>query len=70
MQVLNDKDDALYAKLVRLAGGNSSIVMKVLSNPSRSRVSLTTVMQEIEALRDAPPHSPVTARASGAAVPR
>lgn len=51
MQVLNDKDDALYAKLVRLAGGDSGIVMRVLSNPSRDRVSLTTVIEEIETHR-------------------
>lgn len=52
MQVLNDKDDALYAKLVRLAGGDTDIVMRVLSKPTRQSVSLTTVIQEIEGLRD------------------
>lgn len=61
MQVLKDKDDALYAKLVRLAGGNTDIVMRVLSRPSRSRVSLTTVIQEIEALRDRSPSRPTEA---------
>lgn len=52
MQVLSDKDGALYTKLVRLAGGNSGIVMQVLSKPARYSVSLTTVIEEIERLRD------------------
>ena len=52
MQVLKDKDDALYTSLVRLAGGNADIVMQVLSKPSRRTVKLGTVIQEIEDLRD------------------
>jgi hypothetical protein len=51
MQVLKDKDDALYTSLVRLAGGNADIVMQVLSRPSRRTVNLGTVIQEIEDLR-------------------
>lgn len=52
MQVLKDKDDALYTSLVRLAGGNADIVMQVLSKPSRRTVNLGTVIREIEDLRD------------------
>ena len=52
MQVLKDKDDALYTRLVRLAGGDSAIVMDVLSRPERPSVSLATVIREIEDLRD------------------
>jgi hypothetical protein len=37
---------------VRLAGGNSQIVLKVLSNPHRSSVDLRTAIKEIEALRN------------------
>lgn len=54
MQLLTARDDALFTKLVRLAGGNADIVMQVLSRPSRPSVSLTQVMQEIETLRAAP----------------
>jgi hypothetical protein len=52
MRVLKDKDRVLYDKLVRLAGGNSEIVIKVLSNPHRSSVDLRTAIKEIEALRN------------------
>ena len=52
MRVLKDKDRVLYDKLVRLAGGNSEIVIKVLSNPHRSSVGLRTAIKEIEALRN------------------
>ena len=52
MRVLKDKDLVLYDKLVRLAGGNSQIVLKVLSNPHRSSVDLRTAIKEIEALRN------------------
>ncbi|SFH28412.1 hypothetical protein SAMN05216299_10550 [Nitrosospira sp. Nsp14] len=52
MRVLKDKDRVLYDKLVRLAGGNSQIVLKVLSNPHRSSVDLRTAIKEIEALRN------------------
>jgi hypothetical protein len=52
MRVLKDKDRVLYDKLVRLAGGNSDIVIKVLSNPHRSSVGLRTAIKEIEALRN------------------
>ncbi len=51
MQVLKAKDEALYAKLVRLAGGNTDIVMRVLSKPERDSVSLSQVVSEIETLR-------------------
>lgn len=54
MQLLTARDDALFTKLVRLAGGNADIVMQVLSKPSRPSVSLTQVMQEIETLRAVP----------------
>lgn len=52
MQVLKEKDRVLYDKLVRLAGGNSGIVIKVLSNPHRSSVDLKTAIKEIEELRN------------------
>ena len=51
MQVLSEQDAAMYSKLVRLAGGDTDIVMRVLA-PSRGTVSLSTVIQEIEELRD------------------
>jgi hypothetical protein len=57
MRVLKDKDRVLYDKLVRLAGGNSQIVLKVLSNPHRSSVDLRTAIKEIEALRNSQPTS-------------
>lgn len=52
MQVLTEKNRILYDKLVRLAGGNSEIVIKVLSNPRRSSVDLKTAIKEIEDLRN------------------
>jgi hypothetical protein len=54
MQLLTARDEALFTKLVRLAGGNTDIVMQVLSKPARTSVSLTQVVQEIETLRSAP----------------
>lgn len=48
MRLLKPKDEALYAKLVRLAGGDSRIVMAVLSKPSRPTIDLKTVIEEIE----------------------
>lgn len=54
MQLLTARDDALFTKLVRLAGGNTDIVMQVLSRPARPSVSLTQVVREIETLRAAP----------------
>lgn len=54
MQLLTARDEALFTKLVRLAGGNTDIVMQVLSRPARPSVSLTQVVQEIETLRSAP----------------
>ncbi len=51
MRVLKEKDRLVYDKLVRLAGGNSDIVIRVLSNPHRSSVDLKTAITEIEALR-------------------
>lgn len=71
MQVLKDRDDALYTRLVRLAGGDSAIVMDVLSRPERPSVSLATVIREIEDLRQrksgggsARPAKPATAAAA------
>lgn len=52
MRILKDKDRVLYDKLVRLAGGDSGIVISVLSNPHRSSVDLKTAITEIEALRN------------------
>jgi hypothetical protein len=52
MQVLKEKNRVLYDKLVRLADGNSEIVIKVLSNPRRSSVDLKTAIKEIEELRN------------------
>lgn len=51
MRVLKEKDRVVYDKLVRLAGGDSDIVIRVLSNPHRSSVDLKTAITEIEALR-------------------
>jgi hypothetical protein len=62
MQVLKNKDDALYTQLLRLAGGDTGIVMQVLSRPDRPSVSLGTVIDEIERLRDR--RSPVVAGAA------
>jgi hypothetical protein len=59
MRVLKEKDRILYDKLVRLAGGDSGIVIKVLSNPHRSSVDLKTAIREIEKLRNI--HKPATA---------
>ena len=52
MQVLKEKNRILYDKLVRLAGGDSEIVIKVLSNPYRTSVDLRTAIKEIEELRN------------------
>lgn len=54
MQLLTARDEALFTKLVRLAGGNTDIVLQVLSRPARPSVSLTQVVHEIETLRSAP----------------
>ena len=56
MRVLKEKDRILYDKLVRLAGGNSGIVIEVLSNPHRSSVDLRTAIREIEELRNRQSH--------------
>ena len=48
MEVLRDKDRELYDKLVRLAGGNSSIVLKCLSNRKRQYVTLRELIEEIK----------------------
>ena len=58
MQVLTEKNRILYDKLVRLAGGNSEIVIKVLSNPRRSSVDLKTAIKEIEELRNGQTRDP------------
>lgn len=58
MQVLTEKNRILYDKLVRLAGGNSEIVIKVLSNPRRSSVDLKTAIKEIEELRNGQKREP------------
>jgi len=47
MQVLREKDRELYDKLVRLAGGNSAIVIKCLSNRKRQYVTLRDLIEEI-----------------------
>lgn len=52
MQVLTEQDEALFSRLVRLAGGNSELVLGVLSKPDRRRMTLTNVMNEIEHLRE------------------
>jgi hypothetical protein len=48
MEVLREKDRELYDKLVRLAGGNSSIVIKCLSNRKRQYVTLRDLIEEIQ----------------------
>lgn len=48
MQVLREKDRELYGKLVRLAGGNSAIVLKCLSNRKRQYVTLRDLIEEIQ----------------------
>ena len=58
MQVLTEKNRILYDKLVRLAGGNSEIVIKVLSDPRRSSVDLKTAIKEIEELRNGQKRGP------------
>src|SRR5687768_3737169 len=58
MRFLSEKDRIIYDKLVRYAGGDGRIVVKVLSNPSRksadshpAAIDLKVVMKEIEKLR-------------------
>jgi hypothetical protein len=48
MEVLREKDRELYDKLVRLAGGNSAIVLKCLSNRKRQYVTLRDLIEEIQ----------------------
>jgi hypothetical protein len=64
VRVLKEKDRILYDKLVRLAGGDSGIVIKVLSNPHRSSVDLKTAIREIEELRNTRKHAPFWGLAS------
>lgn len=52
MQVLTTDDQALLSRLVRLAGGDSDLVVEVLSKPDRRSMTLTKVMEDIELLRD------------------
>jgi hypothetical protein len=52
MEVLREKDRELYDKLVRLAGGNSAIVLKCLSNRKRQYVTLRDLIEEIRDERD------------------
>jgi hypothetical protein len=52
MEVLREKDRELYDKLVRLAGGNSAIVIKFLSNRKRQYVTLRDLIEEIRDERD------------------
>lgn len=68
MRVLKEKDRILYDKLVRLAGGDSGIVIKVLSNPHRSSVDLKTAIKEIEALRNDQKREPAPSISHAAAV--
>lgn len=51
MRILKAKDEALYAKLVRLAGGDSGLVLDILSSKGRPSVDLTTVIAEIQKKR-------------------
>lgn len=52
MEVMNRKDEQLFVKLVRLAGGDTGIVMRALSSVPRrhgdSAVDLREVVTEIE----------------------
>lgn len=68
MRVLKEKDRVLYDKLVRLAGGDSGIVIKVLSNPHRSSVDLKTAIKEIEELRNGQKRVPAPSLPQAAAV--
>lgn len=64
MQILSDEAGVLYAKLVRLAGGDTGIVMQALAKPNRTSVQLGDVVKEIKELRagrQAAPHLPATA---------
>ncbi len=47
MRVLRPKDEALYAKLVRLAEGDSGIVLDILSNKDRPTLHLDFVIDQI-----------------------
>ena len=57
MEVMNRKDEQLFVKLVRLAGGDTGIVMRVLSSVPRrhgdSAVDLREVVTEIDKQRRA-----------------
>lgn len=53
MRVLSDADSELYAKLVRLAGGDTGIVMNALSKPGRRSIQLGVLVDEIVAARKA-----------------
>lgn len=48
MEVLKEKDRELYGKLVRLAGGDSMIVIKCLSSRKREYVTLRDLIEEIQ----------------------
>ena len=55
MRIVTARDEQLYDKLVRLAGGDSSIVLEVLSpRIDRASVDLTTVIREIKRRRGQP----------------
>lgn len=48
MEVLRERDRELYDKLVRLAGGDSRVVIKCLSSRKREYVLLKDLIEEIQ----------------------
>ncbi len=51
---MSASDEALWTKLVRLAGGESDVVIRALSQPGRRVITLTEVIAFIETHRSAP----------------
>ena len=49
MEVMNRRDERLFDKLVRLAGGDTGIVMHVLSEVSRRHRSCVVDLREVVA---------------------
>lgn len=64
MRMLTRKDEVLYDKLVRLAGGNSQIVLSVLRKRRRAPLTFERMLTEIQAAREeqakgnTQPHAP------------
>jgi hypothetical protein len=55
MRIVTSRDEHFYDKLVRLAGGDSGLVLDVLSaQPARHSVDLSTVISEIKRRRGGP----------------